>query len=167
MLLPAPDHPMLSFLFAGSNTTSHRIYFGYDSNAVAVATTHSPEYQGNLPGASFTPAPLASSGRYYWRVDEMAGTNATVGPTWTFATVVNPADAPQAAGMFTNSNSFVISFASQPGRTYRVERSDNLNPPLWIPVAAEVPGTGNLIQIVDTDSPLPAQRFYRVSLLSP
>ncbi len=158
--------PNLSWL-AGSNATSHRVYFGYDSNSVAVATTNSPEYQGNQPGASFTPAPLASTGRYYWRVDEMAGTNATMGPIWTFATAINPADAPQAAGTFTNTDTFVISFASQPGQTYRVERSDGLNPPVWTPVANGMRGTGNLIEIADANVPHNTPRFYRVLLLSP
>jgi hypothetical protein len=158
--------PGLSWL-AGSNTTSHRVYFGYNSNSVAVATTNSPEYRGNPPGASYTPATLASTGRYYWRVDELAGTNATAGPTWTFATTVNSADAPQAAGAFTNSNSFLISFASRTGQTYRVERSDSLNPPAWTPVADGVAGTGNLIQIADTSATYVGPRFYRVLLLSP
>jgi hypothetical protein len=158
--------PGLSWL-AGSNTTSHRVYFGHNSNSVAVATTNSPEYQGNQPGASYTPAPLASTGRYYWRVDELTGTNATAGPTWTFATAAYPADAPRAAGAFTNSNSFVISFASRTGQTYRVERSDNLNPPAWTPVADGIAGTGNLIQVADAGASHAGPRFYRVLLLSP
>jgi hypothetical protein len=156
----------LSWL-AGTNATSHQVYFGYSSNAVAIATTNSPEYQGSQAGTNFTPATLVSSGRYFWRVDEMAGTNATAGSTWTFATAVDPGSPPQAAGAFTNANTFVTRFTSYLGQTYRVERSDSLSPTAWVTVADNVPGTGSLIQIPDTGAPLPSQRFYRVMLLSP
>jgi len=63
---------------SGSYATSHRVFFGYSSNAVAAATTNSVEYRGNFVNASFTPGILAPSGRYYWRVDEVLGPNATV-----------------------------------------------------------------------------------------
>jgi len=53
-----------------------------------------------LAVASFTPRVLASSSRSYWRVDELLGTNATAGATWTFATAVNAADAPLPAQRF-------------------------------------------------------------------
>ena len=33
---------------AGTNATSHRLFFGVSSNAVANATTNSPEFKGNL-----------------------------------------------------------------------------------------------------------------------
>jgi len=158
--------PTFSWL-AGSNATSHQVYFGYSSNAVASATTNSAEYQGSSPSATFTPPALVSSGRYFWRVDEMAGTNATMGPAWTFATVVNPADPPQAAGALTGNSAFVTTIASHRGQTYRVERSDSLNPPAWVPVADGVPGTDGLIQITNTGAPLPGQRFYRLLLLPP
>jgi hypothetical protein len=143
------------------------VYFGYSSNAVVIATTNSPEYQGTVAATNFVPPTLASSGRYFWRVDEMAGTNATAGPTWTFATVVDPANRPEAAGAFDVGGNFVVSFTSQLGQTYRVERSDSLSPPAWSPLADAVPGTGNTIQISDATVPFPVQRFYRVLLLAP
>ena len=59
---------------AGTNATLHRVYFGASSNAVVNATTNSPEFKGAVAGASFAPGVLATSGRFYWRVDEMAGT---------------------------------------------------------------------------------------------
>src|SRR5664279_4792469 len=62
---------------AGTNATLHRLYFGTSSNAVMNATTNSPEFKGALAGASFAPGVLAGSGRFYWRVDEMAGANVT------------------------------------------------------------------------------------------
>jgi O-glycosyl hydrolase len=146
---------------------SHRVFFGYGSNAVAVATTNSAEYQGDQTGSSFGPGTLASSGRYYWRVDELAGTNVAAGATWTFATVVDPAAVPQASGAMAGSDTFVISFASQFGQKFRVEYSDNLSPVVWIPLADGLAGTGNLIQVTNTGAPFPAQRFYRVVLLAP
>ena len=76
---------------AGTNATLHRVYFGTSSNAVGNAYTNSPEFKGALAGASFAPGVLAASGRFYWRVDEMAGTNVATGPVWTFATVVSGA----------------------------------------------------------------------------
>jgi O-glycosyl hydrolase len=152
---------------AGSYATSHRVFFGYSSNAVATATTNSAEFRGELAVTSFTPGALASSGRYYWRVDELLGTNATVGATWTFATAVNPADAPQASGGLAGSDQFEISFASRLGQAYQVEYSDSLAPAEWLPVAEPLVGTGSLIQVTNTGAPLPAQRFYRVVLLSP
>ncbi len=152
---------------AGANATSHRVFFGYNSNAVATATTASPEYRTNSTSASFNPGTLASSGRYFWRVDEMGGTNATPGAAWTFATAVNPADAPRASVATAGSDSFVMSFASQLGPAYRVEYSDSLTPPQWLPATGVLAGTGNVIQITNAIAPAPAQRFYRVVLLSP
>ena len=158
--------PNLSWI-AGSNATAHLVYFGYNSNTVVTATTNSPEYQGSVAATNYVPPTLASSGRYFWRVDEMAGTNATGGSTWTFATVVDPADRPQVAGAFEGGGNFVASFASRLGQTYRVESSDSLSPAAWTPLADAVPGTGNTIQIPDATVPLPVQRFYRVLLLAP
>jgi glucuronoarabinoxylan endo-1,4-beta-xylanase len=156
----------LSWL-AGSNATAHRIYFGYASNAVAAAATNAPEYRGASAVTNFTPPPLVSSARYFWRVDEMAGTNATTGPIWTFATAADSFVALPVSGLLANSNTFVTSFASDLGRTYRVERSDSLNPAAWSVVTNGVSGTGGVIQITDTGTALPGRRFYRVLLLSP
>jgi hypothetical protein len=158
--------PTLSWL-AGSNATSHRVYFGYSSNAVTVAITNSMEYRGSFTSIGFAPGTLAPSGRFYWRVDELAGTNVTAGPTWTFATAINPSVPPQVTGVLMGANQVTIGFASYLGQTYRIARSDSLNPAAWTPVADGVVGTGSTIQISDTSVPLPAQRFYRLVLLSP
>jgi len=158
--------PTLSWV-AGSNATSHQVYFGYNSNAVATASTNSPEYRGSFTSASFAPSTLAASGRFYWRVDELAGTNATAGPIWTFATAVNSAVLPQVANALPGNNQVVISFVGCLGQTYRVERSDSLSSPVWLPVAGNVAGNGSMIQIADASTPLPAQRFYRLVLLAP
>ena len=160
-----PTSATMSWL-AGSNATAHRVYFGYSSNAVVSATTNSTEYKGAFGSASYTPPALAASGRFFWRVDEAAGTNVTAGSTWTFASAIDAGNPPQATGALTNGNQFVIRVASQLGQTYRVERSDSLNPAAWVPVGSALPGTGNLLEILDTGG-LPEQRFYRATLLSP
>ena len=152
---------------AGANATSHRVYFGANSNAVVNATTNALEFKGNLAGASFAPGLLAASGRFYWRVDEIAGAYVTTGPVWTFATAVSGAGGFPLSGGVGNGDAFVISFPSQLGQTYRVERSDSLSPAAWSPVADNVRASNGLIQISDTGVSLQTQRFYRVVILAP
>ena len=152
---------------AGSNATSHQLYFGVNSNAVMNATTNAPEFQGSLTGATHAPGTLAPGGRFYWRVDELAGTNVTTGSVWTFATAVDPDARLPLAGALGSGDNFVITFPSQVGQTYRVERSNSLSPPAWQTVADNVPGTGDPIPITDTGVSLQTRRFYRVLLLPP
>jgi autotransporter-associated beta strand protein len=151
---------------AGDYAVSHRIYFGANSNAVAVATTNSPEFKGTLEAGSYAPGTLASSGRFFWRVDAVGLATSAFGATWTFATAVNPASKPVIGGGF-NGGNFTVSFASQAGQTYRVERSDSLNPANWQTVSNNIPGTGFPIQIPDTGTGSSVQRFYRTLVLLP
>ena len=58
-----------------------------------------------------------------------------------------------------------LSFATQTNRTYRVERTDNLAPPVeWTSVigAATVPGTGSNVTVLDPGALNQPKRFYRV-----
>ena len=91
-------------------------------------------------------------------------------PAYSITTVVFDApavaEAPQVAGRL-SGNSFVVSFDTQSGQTYRVERSGSLSPPAWMPVADGLPGTGSPLQITDTNAPVPGTMFYRVLLLAP
>lgn len=74
---------------------SNYLYFGTSSNAVANATTASPEYQG-ASGAvagttnSFNVTNLNSALTYYWRVDQLdtdnGATNLVKGYVWSFRT---------------------------------------------------------------------------------
>jgi hypothetical protein len=136
-------------------------------NAVANATTNSPEFKGTLPTTSYTPTALASSGRFFWRVDEMAGACATTGAVWTFATSVNLNASLSLSSALGSGDNFVVTLPSLPGQTYRVEKTDSLRPTSWSAITDNVPGTGYSIPIPDTGVPLRTQCFYRALILPP
>jgi len=76
---------------AGAVTDSHEVYFGTDADAVANATTTSPEYKGPkaLGDESYDPGMLTLNTMYYWRIDEVNGTNPDspwAGNVWSFTT---------------------------------------------------------------------------------
>jgi hypothetical protein len=159
-------NPSLSWK-VGTNAVWHRVFFGANSNAVVNATANAHEFKGEFTDTSFAPGVLAPSGRFYWRVDERCGTSVTAGPLWTFATTVSGASRFPLGGGLGSGETFMISFPSQIGQTYRVERSESLSPASWSPVADNEPGTGAPIQVTDTRVSPQGQRFYRVVILSP
>jgi hypothetical protein len=60
-----------------------------------------------------------------------------------------------------------LSFATEPGKTYRVERTDSLAAPVvWepIPGAEAIAGTGAIVSVLDAGAGNRTQRFYRVRL---
>ena len=59
-----------------------------------------------------------------------------------------------------------MSFPTKIGQTYRVERSDSLNPVNWLTVSNNISATGGLIQIPDAFNP-DGQDFYRIVVLVP
>ena len=72
---------------AGSGALTHHIYFGTDANAVSDANTLTAGiYKGSQPleQTAFTPAAIALSNNYYWRVDEANDTAVTKGNIWQF-----------------------------------------------------------------------------------
>ena len=76
---------------AGAVAASHEVYFGMDSDAVKNATKSSPEYKGpkTLGQESYDPGKLAMKTIYYWRIDEVNGTNPDSpweGTVWRFTT---------------------------------------------------------------------------------
>ena len=148
---------------AGANATSHRVYFGANSNAVVNATTNSPEFKGNLAGTSLRPGHAgfqrdASTGAWMrWReYTPLPDRSGRLQPRL-IRTLRS-----QLVGGLGSGDSFVITFPSLIGQTYRVERSDSLSPTAWQTVADNVPGTGDAIPIPDTGVSLQMQRFYRV-----
>jgi hypothetical protein len=79
-----PNESALTWTVPAS-ATSHQIYFGADSNAVAAATVSSPEFKGNLISASYPLPQLDQMQTYFWRVDEVdADKNVTHGEVWRF-----------------------------------------------------------------------------------
>jgi hypothetical protein len=76
---------------AGAVAASHEVYFGTDADAVANATTASPEYKGSkaLGEESYDPGKLVLNSTYYWRIDEVNGINPDspwTGKVWSFTT---------------------------------------------------------------------------------
>jgi len=76
---------------AGAVAASHEVYFGTDADAVKNATTGSPEYKGPkaLGEEGFDPGKLLLETTYYWRIDEVNGTNPNspwAGNVWSFTT---------------------------------------------------------------------------------
>jgi len=76
---------------AGAVAASHEVYFGTDADAVANATKTSPEYKGPrvLGEESYDPGKLLLETPYYWRIDEVNGTNPDspwAGNVWSFTT---------------------------------------------------------------------------------
>ena len=62
---------------AGSNTTSHDVYFG---------TSNPPPFVQNQSGTSYDPGTLEYNTTYYWRIDEKNSAGTTTGKIWSFTT---------------------------------------------------------------------------------
>jgi hypothetical protein len=76
---------------AGAVAASHEVYFGTDADAVKNATKASPQYKGPkaLGEESYNPGTLSLETAYYWRIDEVNGTNPDSpwqGNVWSFTT---------------------------------------------------------------------------------
>jgi len=76
---------------AGAVAASHEVYFGMDADAVANATTASPDYKGSkaLGEESYDPGILTLNTAYYWRIDEVNSTSTDspwAGNVWSFTT---------------------------------------------------------------------------------
>jgi autotransporter-associated beta strand protein len=82
--------PAMLWQPGNTNSFQYNVYLGTNAANVAAATTNSAEFQGQVASASFTPAsPLAANANYYWRVDEVFGTNVVSGPVWSFTTAID------------------------------------------------------------------------------
>jgi alpha-tubulin suppressor-like RCC1 family protein len=66
--------------------STYRVFFGTDRDAVATATTASPEYLGESPTPAWrgTQPVLAANTLYYWRVDTQFATDMRTGKVWSF-----------------------------------------------------------------------------------
>ena len=80
---------------AGSDATSHDVYFGTTFSDVNTATTSDSEYKGNQTAASYEPGTMDVNSDYYWRIDEVNVPNPNSpwkGDVWTFKTSTGLAD---------------------------------------------------------------------------
>ena len=64
-----------------------------------------------------------------------------------------------------SGNNIIVRFPSLLGRQYRVERATAIATTAWAILADYVPGTGNPVQIMDSNALAAGQRFYRVTVL--
>jgi regulation of enolase protein 1 (concanavalin A-like superfamily) len=73
---------------AGVMAQSHDVYLGTNQDAVAKASTASPEFKGNRTDPNYPLSALDYDAIYYWRIDERnADGTVTQGSVWTFRTV--------------------------------------------------------------------------------
>jgi len=74
---------------AGTNATSHDVYFGTGRVAIENADRTSNTFRGNQAATSFTPT-LAANTTFYWRIDEVGPGGTTKGDVLEFMTAVAP-----------------------------------------------------------------------------
>jgi hypothetical protein len=86
---------------AGSDATSHDVYFGTVSPGTLI---------GNQAGTTYNPGTMANSTTYYWRIDEKNAGGTTTGVVWSFTTIVaapgqatSPSPANAATGVSTTA----------------------------------------------------------------
>ena len=56
----------------------------------------------------------------------------------------------------------LVRFTTELGLSYEVQRASELTASGWSPVAANLPGTGGVMESIDTNAASDARRFYRV-----
>ncbi len=66
----------------GREATSHKVYIGTDSNAVAEGTVAA----GTTTDHAYTPASLDFATTYFWKVDEVGDAGTYAGTVWSFTT---------------------------------------------------------------------------------
>jgi sugar lactone lactonase YvrE len=62
------------------------------------------------------------------------------------------------------SPNFTVQWPSVPGKTYMVQSSTSLFSTNWTIISSNLPGTGQIMQLPDTNLPAPPARFYRVEV---
>jgi len=85
---------------AGLAATYHDVYFGTEQDAVANATTGSPEYRGRQEEAFYIPA-MAKNMQYFWRIDEVPYTPPPPPPPPMGGSGVSETEQASAAGIIT------------------------------------------------------------------
>lgn len=102
----------------GPFAVNRDVYFGTSMEAVAAATTASPEYQGNQEATVYSPDQRLDLGQtYYWRVDEFNDVHPESpwqGAVWSFTAEAVDAPLPSSAVTATASSS---GSGTNPGKT--------------------------------------------------
>lgn len=73
--------------------------------------------------------------------------------------------APLLSGPGKIGNDIVLTFTTEVGQDYRLERIDVLRSGPWATVTDNIPGSGTTVQTLDTGAASRPQRFYRVVML--
>ncbi|MBC8009054.1 MAG: fibronectin type III domain-containing protein, partial [Burkholderiales bacterium] len=76
----------------------------------------------------------------------------------------DPASTLRLLGPTRSGDDYLLTFASVPGKTYRVEKTSTLAPPAWIPVQSPFAGTGGTLTATDTDGATAPTIFYRLTV---
>ena len=76
-----------------------------------------------------------------------------------------PAPKPVMLGVTLAGSDVRVSFTTLAGRSYRVERTDNLISGPWSTVANSISGSGGTVQITHSNGAAAPRRFYRAGLL--
>ena len=77
----------------------------------------------------------------------------------------NPLIPPPITSLTRSNNNLLLKFSTVPGQTYLLEACTNLAA-AWYPVGNTVSGTGELIQMTDTNAAGGPVRFYRVKVVN-
>ena len=80
--------------------------------------------------------------------------------------VTAPADALRITRIDLAGTNVLISFTTEPGKSYRVEYTDGLGVSPWLTAVDLVPGTGQIVQALHAGGAGTGVRLYRVKLLT-
>lgn len=108
---------------AGQSALSHNVYFGTSAQDVNSATTSTPSiFKGNQAGTTFNPGTLQNGMTYYWRIDEVTGSQTYKGSVWNFTvaqeSAYNPTPANGATKVDVNSLSWTAGNAAVSHNVY-------------------------------------------------
>lgn len=71
---------------------------------------------------------------------------------------------PRISSFILSNNHCIVAFTTLPGLSYDVQRAGEATGEVWSLVSTNVPGTGDLLAVTDTNAASEARRFYRVRL---
>jgi hypothetical protein len=69
---------------------------------------------------------------------------------------------PSLSGIQVSNNACAVSFTTEEGNQYDLLRASNLLNSSWSPVLSNIPGTGGIVQVTDTNVGGQTRLFYRL-----